>query len=80
MFVGVSGQFEEVLEEDGLFKGRVRSSPASMSGRTLRALRNFTKAPFDEEPTWRSPAEQQPPWGDEADTMSGVGGGEPMIE
>ena len=86
MCLGVPGQLEEVFEEDGLFKGRVRLSrsvaveeptgaEASTAavwiyGRTLRALRNFTKASRDEEPTWRVPAEDlpsgdEPPWRDE---------------
>jgi len=53
MCLGVSGKLAEVFEEERLFKGRVR-------GRTLRALRNFTKPSLDEEPTWRVPAEELP--------------------
>ena len=76
MCLGVSGQPEEDFEEEGLFTGRVRFSrpvaieepldeePATvaivMCGRTLRALRNFTKVALDEEPTWRVPAEELP--------------------
>jgi len=53
MCLGVSGKLAEVFEEERLFKGRVR-------GRTLRALRNFTKPSLDEEPTLRVPAEDLP--------------------
>ena len=86
MCLGVPGQLEEVLEEDGLFRGQVHLSRSGaveeptgaeastaavwIYGHTLRALRNFTKASLDEEPTWRVPAEEllsgdEPPWSDE---------------
>jgi hydrogenase small subunit len=65
---GFPDKFMHFMEEPP--GAKMSTAAVLMYGRTVRALRNFTKSSLDKEPTWRVPAEElltgyEPPWSDE---------------
>jgi hydrogenase small subunit len=65
---GFPDKFMPFMEEPP--GAKMSTAAVLMYGRTVRALRNFTKSSLDKEPTWRVPAEElltgyEPPWSEE---------------